>query len=252
MPQFAYLEHEGPIPFAHRGGASDAPENTLPAFQNAIDLGYRYLETDVQLTADDVLVAFHDDDLARTTGVQGKITAMQWSDVRAALVNGKEPIPLLEDLLGSFLDARINIDCKTDHAVDALVSAILRPNAMERVCIGAFSTRRILRLRRALGPGLCTSMGTVEVFRWWVGGYVPGKWPTPAVPCAQVPVAARGLRLVTPRGVAEAHRRGVAVHVWTIDDADEMDRLLDMGVDGIMTDRPAVLKDVLVRRGQWH
>ncbi|MEI7992435.1 MAG: glycerophosphodiester phosphodiesterase family protein, partial [Actinomycetota bacterium] len=146
--RFAYLDHPGPIPFAHRGGAGDAPENTLPAFQLAIDLGYRYLETDVQLTADGVLVAFHDNDLLRTTGRPGRISDLPWDQVQRALVDGREPIPLLEDLLGAFPEARLNIDCKSDAAVDALAAALRRTQSLNRVCLGAFSSARLRRLRR--------------------------------------------------------------------------------------------------------
>ncbi len=248
---FEYLDHPGPIPFAHRGGASDAPENTLPAFQNAVDLGYRYLETDVQVTKDGVLAAFHDDDLLRTTGRAARIRDLAWSEVRRALVDGQEPIPALEDLLSSFPQARINIDCKSDAGVDALVAALTRTNAVKRVCIGAFSTPRIRRLRRLLGPDLCTSMGPTEVLRWRIGSWLPGAWPTPQLPTVQIPVAMHGVNLVTSRTVREAHRRSAKVHVWTIDDPVEMARLLDLGVDGIMTDKPAVLKEVLLSRNQW-
>ena len=118
-----YLEWDGPIPFAHRGGASDVPENTMPAFQYAIDAGYRYVETDVQVTADGILVAFHDDDLSRTCGRPGRISDLPWSEVKTALVDGTAPIPLLEDMLGTWPELRVNIDCKTNTAEDALVRA---------------------------------------------------------------------------------------------------------------------------------
>ena len=250
--RFAYLDHPGPIPFAHRGGAGDAPENTLPAFQLAIDLGYRYLETDVQLTADGVLVAFHDNDLLRTTGRPGRISDLPWDQVQRTLVDGREPIPLLEDLLGAFPEARLNIDCKSDAAVDALVAALRRTQSLDRVCLGAFSSTRLRRLRRSLGPRVCTSLGPSEVARWLISTRIGGMAGMPAVPCAQVPVSFNGLPVVTARTVDRAHRAGMAVHVWTIDDPAEMRRLIALGVDGIMTDRPAVLKQVLTELSLWH
>jgi len=249
--RFEYLDHHGPIPFAHRGGTSHAPENTLPAFQHAVDLGFRYLETDVQVTADGVLVAFHDDDLMRTTGRAAMVSELPWSEVRTALIDGREPIPLLEDLLGSFPHARLNIDCKSDRAVDALVQTLRRTSSLRRVCLGSFSTTRLQRLRALLGPDVCTSLGPSEVVRWLASGAVPRSILMPKVPCAQVPVQMRGIRVVTERSVERAHRAGMAVHVWTIDDPAEMQRLLDLGVDGIMTDQPAVLRQVLESRGQW-
>jgi glycerophosphoryl diester phosphodiesterase len=240
------LDWPTPLAFAHRGGASEAPENTLPAFERAVQLGYTYLETDVHVTADGVLVAFHDTDLSRTCGRPGIITELPWSDVSAARVGGREPIPLMEDLLEAFPDARFNIDCKSNAAVDALVAAIKRSNCGPRVCISAFDDRRLRRLRVALGPGVCTSLGPAQIAALRFLGRTAGGGAA-----AQVPVKQGRVTLVDERFVSGAHRRGLQVHVWTIDDADEMRRLLDLGVDGIMTDRPARLRDVLVERGEW-
>ncbi|MGH9135147.1 MAG: glycerophosphodiester phosphodiesterase [Ilumatobacteraceae bacterium] len=242
-----YLDWPGPIPFAHRGGASEAPENTLPAFQHAVDLGYTYLETDVHVTADGVLVAFHDPDLSRTCGRPGSITDLTWAEVATARVDGREPIPLMEDLLGTFPDARFNIDCKSNAAVGALASVIRRTGAARRVCLSAFDDRRLRRLRAALGPGVCTSLGPAQIAALRFLGRIAGGGAA-----AQVPVRQGRLTLVDERFVRGAHGRGIQVHVWTIDDADEMRRLLDLGVDGLMTDRPAVLRNVLVERGEWH
>jgi glycerophosphoryl diester phosphodiesterase len=241
-----YLDWPGPLPFAHRGGASDVPENTMEAFEYAVDLGYRYIETDVQVTADGVLAAFHDNDLQRTTGRSGKISELPWSEVSKALVDGKAPIPLLEDLLGAWPDVRINIDCKSDAAVDALVATLRRTNSLPRVCVGAFSDSRLRRLRKEMGSDLCTSLGPLEVARFRFG-----LLRHSSALAAQVPVKQGPLTIVNRSFVDRAHRAGLHVHVWTIDDAPEMERLLDLGVDGIMTDRPVVLRQVLESRGAW-
>jgi glycerophosphoryl diester phosphodiesterase len=245
-PRHPVLDWPGPIAFAHRGGASEAPENTLPAFAHAIELGFRYLETDVQVTADGVLVAFHDDDLARTCGRPGRISELPWADVATARVDGREPIPRLVELLDAWPEVRWNIDCKTDRAADPLVRELQRANVLGRVCVSAFSDRRLLRLRRRLGRGLCSSAGPAELTAIRLIG-----WTFPGPLAAQVPVRRGRLTVVDERFVARAHRRGIVVQVCTIDDAAEMTRLLDLGVDGIMTDRPAVLRDVLRSRGQW-
>jgi glycerophosphoryl diester phosphodiesterase len=244
---YEYLDWDGPIPFAHRGGASDAPENTMEAFEYAVDLGYRYIETDVHVTSDGVLVAFHDDDLGRTCGRPGAISELPWSVVSTALVDGRSPIPLMEDLLGAWPDLRINIDCKTDAAVPALVSAIQRTNSLHRICVGSFSERRLTRLRAALGPNTCTSLGQRGVAQ-----LVAGAPPPRNAAAAQVPVKQGRLTVTSPTMVARAHRHGLQVHVWTINDAAEMHQLLDMGVDGIMTDRPTVLREVFEARGLWR
>jgi glycerophosphoryl diester phosphodiesterase len=245
-----YLDWDGPIPFAHRGGASDAPENTMPAFEYAVGLGYRYVETDVQVTADGVLVAFHDDDLSRACGRDGLISKMPWSEVRTALVRAEAPIPLLEDLLGTWPDLRVNIDCKSDAAVSALVAALRRTNALDRVCVGAFSDRRIRRLRAILGPGLCSALGPGGVAALRFGPQRPQR--AFGGQAAQVPIKHGRITVTDQRFVERAHRLGIHVHVWTVDEHAEIERLLDLGVDGIMTDRPAVLREVYERRGHWR
>jgi len=248
---YPFLDWPGPIPFAHRGGASEAPENTMPAFEHAVRLGYRYLETDAHVTADGVLIAFHDDRLDRVTDRAGVIAELPWSEVQRARVDGREPIPLLEDLLTAWPDVRVNIDPKHDGAAEPLAAAIVRTRSVDRVCVGAFSDRRIGVVRSLVGPALCTSMGPREVAQLVSASRgLPGGGRLRS-PCAQVPPNQGRVPLVTARLVETAHRLGVQVHVWTIDDGDEVARLLDLGVDGIMTDRPQVLKDVLSARGEW-
>jgi glycerophosphoryl diester phosphodiesterase len=254
---WAFLDHPGVLAFAHRGGAGDWPENTLPAFAAAVTLGYRYLETDVHVTADRMLVAFHDDSLDRVTDRQGHIADLPWSEVRKARVTppggstaADAAIPLLEELLGTWPDVRVNIDPKHDASVTPLVEVLRRTDAWDRVCVGAFSDRRLARFRRLTDYRVCTALGPAAIARLRLAslGAPVGSF---AAGCAQVPTRAGGRTLVDARFVAAAHARKMQVHVWTVDDVAEMQRLLDLGVDGIMTDRPTVLKEVLVARGQW-
>jgi glycerophosphoryl diester phosphodiesterase len=246
-PRHPFLDWDAPIPFAHRGGASDAPENTMQAFEYAVDLGYRHLETDVQVTSDGVLVAFHDNDLQRTCGRPGKISELPWSEVSTARVAGKAPIPLLEDLLGAWPEVRVNIDCKSTAAVDALIASLRRTNSLPRVCVAAFSDLRMRKLRKALGVELCSALGPIELAMLRFG-----ILPKPPGLAAQVPVKEGPVTVVNRKFVERSHRLGLQVHVWTIDDRAEMERLLDLGVDGLMTDRPVILREVLESRGQWH
>ena len=222
------------------------PENTMPAFQCAVDHGYRYVETDVQVTNDGVLVAFHDNDLSRTCGRDARISELPWSQVRTALVDGKAPIPLLEEMLGAWPELRVNIDCKSDAAVDALVATLQRCAALDRVSVGAFSDGRIKRLRGLLGPQLCSALGPIEtaMLRF-------GRPRRAAGNAAQVPVRQGPLTVLTKGLLKRAHHLGIKVHVWTIDEPKEMNRLLDLGVDGVMTDRPVVLRQVFEQRGLW-
>jgi len=260
-PRHPFLEHDGPVAVVHRGGAAEAHENSMAAFQRAVDLGYRYAETDVRATSDGVLLAFHDATLDRVTDGTGRIADLPYAQVQGARVGGVAPIPLLEDLLGSFPSVRFNLDAKHPATLRPLVDVLTRANALDRVCVASFSDRRLRWLRSALGPRLCTGLGPREIAAVRLASMPgplgrtlaarAGRLPATAL-CAQVPTGPGLLPLVDQRFVDTAHRLGLVVHVWTVDDAATMDRLLDLGVDGLMTDRPEVLRDVLVARGQWQ
>ncbi|MGW5639762.1 glycerophosphodiester phosphodiesterase [Streptomyces sp. NPDC003832] len=246
-----YLDRPGPIAFAHRGGSADGLENTLPQFRRAVDLGYRYLETDVHATRDGRLVAFHDATLDRVTDGAGRITDLPWTDVRQARVAGREPVPLFEELLEAFPEARWNVDVKAEPALRPFLDLVERTGAWDRVCLGSFSEARIVRAQRLAGPRLATSFGTRGVaglrLRSW-GVPVPVRRSAVA---AQVPEEQSGIRVVDRRFVRSAHALGLQVHVWTVNEEDRMHRLLDLGVDGIMTDHIETLRKVMEDRGVW-
>jgi glycerophosphoryl diester phosphodiesterase len=245
-----------PRAFAHQGGAREFPENTLAAFRGSVALGYRYIETDVQLTKDNVVVVMHDETLDRTTDHTGLIADLPWSVVQEAKVNGTEPVPRLDAVLAALPDTRFNIEPKIPGVVQPLIDVLRAAGALDRVCVGSFSDARLRLVRKALGPTVATGMGTVTTVRLWLAGWIPVRSlarlvAKTAAACTQVPVKRGPVTVVTKRLVALAHDMGIEVHVWTIDDAAEMGRLLDLGVDGIMTDSPSVLKQVLVERGTW-
>jgi glycerophosphoryl diester phosphodiesterase len=326
-----FLDHPRPLAFAHRGGAAHAPENSWRAFEHAVSLGYEYLETDLQATSDGVLVAFHDRTLDRVTGRAGRIARMSHRELSGALIDGTEPIPLLEDLLGAWPDMRFNIDLKNSPAVQPLAEVLRRTAAWDRVCVVSFSASRLRAARRVFEQRVCMAaspIGTALVRfggprdprgpHWaasqrggprraaprrtaarrgeseWVGpgrgrsrraGAIgsaggparsarsagpagspeaqvkvvpPGPERRPhtalaerlarmGVRCAQVPAS-----VATESFVGRAHALGLQVHVWTVNDTATMTSLLDMGVDGIMTDQVVALRDLLIRRGQWH
>lgn len=254
------LDHPGPLPIAHRGGSTEAPENTVAAFEHARRLGYDYVETDVHLSADGVVVVIHDPVLDRVADRPGSVHDLPWPELRQARLGGTEGIPRLDELLAAWPGMRWNIDAKHDAVVAPLVEVVRRAGALDRVCITAFSDRRIALARRLGGPALCTSTGPAATTALRVASLVPGSPPLGGGPrrvawgpagAAQVPLRWGAVPVVDRRLVTVAHRSGLAVHVWTVDDEAEMDRLLDLGVDGIMTDRPTLLRDVLRRRGQW-
>ncbi len=250
-----FLSGPLPIAFAHQGGASEHPENTMPAFAHAYSLGYRYMETDVHASSDGVLFAFHDPDLQRTCGTPGLIREMTAEQVARARVSGREPIPRLDELLSAWPEARFNIDCKSDHALPHLLARLDRDDLFERVCIGSFSDARLDAVRERYGEKVCTSMGPRDVAKVRLGTWVgrAPKFRGAGVPlAAQVPVRQGPLPIVTASFVDGAHAAGLQVHVWTIDDEAEMRRLLDLGVDGIMTDEVTLLRNVIASRGEWR
>lgn len=255
---FPYFSDATPIGLAHRGGSTYGPnvgrENTVAAFHEAVSLGYRYLETDVHATTDGRLVAFHDDVLDRVTDGRGAIADLPWSEVSAARIHGTDPVPLMDELFETFPQARFNIDVKAPGAIAPLADAIRRHDALDRVCIGSFSDARLRVARKALGPRLATSAGPRDVATMRLLPSVVSRLLRSPAQALQIPVTHRigpvTPTVVTPRLVRTAHRLGKHVHVWTIDEAAEMHRLLDLGVDGIVSDRIDTLRDVLAERGR--
>ena len=248
-----FLRHPGhPLPaaIAHRGYSARYPENTMAAFAAAVELGYRVVETDVHATADNVLVVFHDSRLDRLTDMRGALSERSWPELRRARVGGRERIPRLEDLLTSWDWLRVNIDPKQDSAVGPLLDVLRDTDAWDRVCVGSESGRRLRRIRAAAGDRLCTSMGTAEAARLWLAGHcVPlGGF---AADCVQVPPRRYGVPVIDRAFMAAAYARGLPVHAWTINEEADMNRLLDLGVDGIMTDEAELLKQVFQARDIW-
>ncbi|OMH24861.1 hypothetical protein BKD30_07510 [Tersicoccus phoenicis] len=249
-----------PKGLAHRGYAPDGNENSLAAVQAAVDLGCGWVETDVQASADGELFVFHDDTLDRVTGTTGRISTMTAAQVRAVRVGG-DPIPTLAELLERFPDVRLNIDVKTGAGVAPLAAVIERLGAHDRVLVASFSDRRRRAVLRRLSRPVATSAGTVLTAVWVLAAAVPVLAPVArlllhGVDCLQVPerqplLAGRAVPVVTSRTIALAHRWGLEVHVWTVNAADDMRRLLDAGVDGIVSDRADLLAQVFTERDAW-
>lgn len=253
-----FLDSPTPRAFAHRGwhvGDLAGLENTMPAFERAVAEGYRYLETDVHATADGVLVAFHDGVLDRVTDRTGAVSSTTWTDLQQARIAGREPIPTFEQVLELAKDhpqLRLNVDPKADTSVGPLLDALAGSGLSDRVLLGSFSDRRLRYLRKALGPDQATSMGPREILGLVRRSRISLGAPKPhRAVAAAVPLSANGIPVLTGHFVRRAHAENVEVHAWTIDDPATMERLLDLGVDGIMTDRPDLLRDVLERRGAW-
>ncbi|HTT55033.1 MAG TPA: glycerophosphodiester phosphodiesterase family protein [Streptosporangiaceae bacterium] len=271
----AFLDHPRPVAFAHRGGAAHAPENSWRAFEHALGLGYWYLETDLQATADGVLVAFHDRTLDRVTDRAGRIARLPYREVAKARIAGTEPIPRLDDLLAAWPDVRFNVDLKDGPVIGPLAGVLRRTASWDRVCVTSFSASRLRAARRVLDRPVCMAASPFGISVVRFGGprrprdqrrpaQPPPISPSPlrrrgaqlmlaermartGVRCAQVPAT-----VATPAFVARAHALGLDVHAWTVNSPATMRRLLDTGVDGIMTDETVALRDVLISRGDWH
>jgi glycerophosphoryl diester phosphodiesterase len=223
----------------------------MAAFEAAVVMGCRYLETDVRVTADGVALAFHDARLNRVTDRSGKLAELPWSEARKARIRGSEPIPLLTDVLSAWPDTFVNLDVKSDHGVGPTVDAIRRTGTIDRVCVGAFSTPRIEAIRDALGPSLCTSLGPRAALGLRFTRLTRRNRTLLAGRCAQVPARIGRRVFADERYISLAHSLGLPVHAWTVNDPAEMTRLLDLGVDGIMTDRADLLRDILIARKAW-
>lgn len=249
-----YLRGPYPRAFVHRGwrlGELAGLENSLSACARAFAEGFAYLEIDVRATADGQVLVHHDASLDRVTDATGVIAELPYAAVAGARIAGREPVCRLVDLIEELPGAYLNIDVKDDATVLPTIGVLRRTGHWDRVCLAAFSDRRLAALRRLGGDRLLTSMGPRSALWWWASARLPGVGRLARGWAAQVPVTRHGLTVVTDRTVGAARRLGREVHVWTVNEVAEMRRLLDLGVDGLVTDRPDLLRDVLRERGRW-
>jgi glycerophosphoryl diester phosphodiesterase len=262
-PAEAHPYLAGPYPRAlvHRGWQLDelvGLENSMPALQRALDEGFRYLEIDVHATSDDVVVVMHDPTLDRTTDGTGPIAAQPWARVRTARIAGRAPIPTLREVIEELPAGLLNIDVKADSAVRPTLELLTETNAWHRVCLASFSAARLTTMRQVGGARLITSCSPRDALALRVRGWLRqmglgrlGSTVTVPAQLAQLPRRHGRLRVVDAALITEAHKLGMEVHVWTINEPDQMRELLDMGVDGLVTDRPDLLRTVLTERERW-
>jgi len=238
-----YLNQSGVSISAHRGGSEEAPENTLESFSYAIGLGSSYIETDVQLSADGIPYIFHDDDLSRLLNMEVKFNSLHSDQIEKLKLFESYQIPKLETALTQFPNALFQIDLKTDEVALPAMKVIENLNAFDRICIASFSSNRLQKVRKKF-PDTCLSMGPKEVLKLLLASF--GLYnKTIYGDCLQVPIYHYGIKLVTRRFVKYVQSIGLKIHVWTINDENTMRKLIDLGVDGIITDRPKLLKEVL-------
>ncbi len=261
-PPTRFLESPYPLNLAHRGGAALAPENTMLAFQNALAVGADVLELDVRASRDGELVVIHDETVDRTTDGSGKVAEMTLAQLQALDAgyryspdNGHSfpyrgrgiKIPTLREVLTAFPDARVNIEIKqaTPPIEEAVARLIEETGAQDRVLVVS-SDDGVMKRFRHLMPNVATGASAGEVRSFYLlQRFGLGAFYRPVANALQVPDRSGEVQLVTPRFVAAAHAQGMKVHVWTINTPDRMRQLLQIGVDGIITDRPDLLRQVM-------
>lgn len=243
-----YRDRPGPLAIAHRGGAGLAAENTLAAFQRSYDLGFRFLETDVRLTADGQLIAFHDRWLNRVTPASGLVHNCTLGELSTVPVLGGQPVASLAAVLAAFPRAYFTLDVKTPAVIRPLAQLLTATGLAPRVCVAAARGHWLRTLRALVGDDLCTALSWRDLAH--LASRPRGSYGSAAF--AHIPLRLGRIPVFRDDLVARAHNAGVRAIVWTVNDAETMHRLLDAGVDGVITDRPDLLREVLIARGQWH
>lgn len=248
----------GPIILAHRGGNEKSTENTLQAFSYAYSLGIRHIETDVHLTADGHVVLSHDSRLDRCFGVHAKVSDLSYREISRLRDAQGQQMPLLAEALEAFPTMYFNIDAKVKAVEDPLLEVLSQHRAFDRVLVTSFDESRVQRMRVATRARVATSLGMSAVVRLVAAAKTashPGRWRVPGahlgVVAAQVPYSYGPITVVDRRFVAAAHSLGLAVHVWTVDEPEDITNLIGLGVDGIVTNRPRFVRDFLSERGLW-
>jgi glycerophosphoryl diester phosphodiesterase len=253
-PRSRFLPGPRPRRIAHRGLALDAAENTMSAFEEALRAGADMLETDTRATRDGLALAVHDEDLGRIAGDPRRIDELSAHEAGSIRLDGDEPLAMLEDVLGTFVDVPVNVDVKAHSAIGPAVAAISRTRSADRVCIAGFDATVV---RRTIAT-LHAATGTTAVrspARGLIGTFLAARAveaPDAVISrllapygALQVPERYQGVQIVTEANVAAAHRAGCEVHVWTVDDPLTMQDLLVKGVDGIITNRVDLLSELL-------
>lgn len=247
-----FFDPAPPRVFAHRGLAVDAPENTLLAFQKALAVGVTHLETDVHSSSDGVAVISHDPDLIRLAGRRVKIGQLSARELRAIDLGHGQGFCSLAEALDAFPAARFNIDVKSPDAIGPTVAAIRAARASDRVLIGSFDPARRLAVVRQL-PGVATSISSRGAIAAVGSARTPGgvaalRRILRDVQAVQLPLSVLRMSTMTRRTIAAFHAAGVEVHAWTINDEATMRRLVELDVDGLITDRADLAVRVLAGR----
>ncbi|TLP79819.1 glycerophosphodiester phosphodiesterase [Nesterenkonia sphaerica] len=255
--------YRAPLAFAHRG-ADPSRENTMGAFRHAVALGFRYLEVDVRTSADGQLVLFHDEMLDRVTNGAGRLSDHTWAQLsqlrvgaagREGPAESGERLVRFEDALRALPETHFNVDLKDAEAAVHFAEVVTRLGAHRRVLAASFSDSRRRRVQRLLDRDVASSGGSAAVAMLLLLGPLGGvgsiSRKLTGIDCVQVPPRHAGIQIVRPKFIKRCHRAGLQVHVWVVNNLQEMHRLLQMGVDGIVTDDAEALAEVMRQRSVW-
>lgn len=245
-----YINNINIVPIAHRGASLLASENSFASFRTALDLGYRVIETDIHSSKDGTAYIFHDNTLERLTGENLKISNLKDVDIDSLKVNQSSIIPRLSNVFEEFPEALFNLDAKTWEATIPVANTIKNMECSSRVCIGSFNNERINAIIRELGVETCHGMGTSNVIKFYFGAQL-GIEQNFTAQCIQLPIGQFGISFMTEKVLQYARKLGIKIHFWTINDSVTMQRLLELDVDGIMTDDCVLLKDVMKKQNKW-
>tara|TARA_B100001996_G_scaffold378688_1_gene363239 strand:+ start:958 stop:1692 length:735 start_codon:yes stop_codon:yes gene_type:complete len=238
-----YLHYDGLEVLAHRGGAEESYENTLESFEYSKNLGCKFIETDVQVSSDGIPYIFHDNDLKRILNIDSRFDALSSNQIDELKIFDHHKIPKLEEALNEFPDLSFQIDFKTNEVVNPALDVINKTKSFERVCVASFNSNRLNRVRKSF-PNLCISMGPNEVAKTLISslglyrGNIDGD-------CLQIPMTYYGIKVVTRRFVDYVKSKGLKIMVWTINDVATFEHLIELNVDGIITDKPKLLFETL-------
>lgn len=230
------------IGLSHRGNSKDFIENSFEAFNSVIQMGYKYIETDLRMTLDGEVIAFHDPDLKRLFNLDLLVKDLTFNEIANLFKEKNCRLLTLEDALKEFPHVNFNIDLKVKEAIQHSVKVVADLNSFDRVCFASFHsshTKKVLHLNQ--NAIVSMSMKDVALFKFF-------KIYNKRIKVIQIPIKWKGIKLLTRNLMQEAYKNNLLVHVWTVNDEVTINNLIDIGVNGIITDQPELLMKTMKER----
>ena len=231
------------IGLSHRGNSKKFIENSFEAFNSTVQMGYKYIETDLRMTLDKEVIAFHDSDLKRLFNLDLKVKDLTFNEIANLFKEKNCSLLTLEDILKKFPEIHFNIDLKVEEVIQDSIKVVADFNAFDRVCFASFHSSRTGKVLR-YNQNAIVSMGMKDValFKFL-------KFNNKNIKIIQIPLKWKGIKILTRNLIQKAHKNNLLVHVWTINDRKTINNLIDLGVNGIVTDEPELLMEIMKERG---